>query len=87
MRKQQSMNPNSAMNITPLIDILLVLLVIFMTITPLTPTGLHTSVPETPSPGKETKPDTTAIVLSLSVDGTVRVNETIVESPPKQNPP
>ncbi len=36
-------------NIVPLIDILLVLIIIFMVITPLTPKGLDTLVPQ-PSP-------------------------------------
>jgi biopolymer transport protein ExbD len=34
------------MNVVPLIDILLVLLIIFMVITPLTPKGLEASVPQ-----------------------------------------
>lgn len=39
-------------NIVPLIDILLVLIIIFMVITPLTPKGMDTLVPQ-PSPNKE----------------------------------
>ncbi len=42
------------MNVVPLIDILLVLLIIFMVITPLTPKGLDTLVPQ-PNPNQ--KPD------------------------------
>ena len=41
-------------NIVPLIDILLVLIIIFMVITPLTPKGLDTLVPQ-PSPERRSR--------------------------------
>jgi len=40
-KRRRSMLPRGDINVTPMIDILLVLLVIFMTITPMTPTGLR----------------------------------------------
>ena len=38
--------PAAEMNVTPLIDVLLVLLIIFMIITPMDPHGLYTAVPQ-----------------------------------------
>jgi biopolymer transport protein TolR len=58
----------SDINITPMIDILLVLLIIFMVIVPVTPKGLETLVPQPPK-NKSTPPpenDRTIVVQVLS---------------------
>src|SRR5689334_3621911 len=66
-------------NITPLIDILLVLLVIFMTITPLTPVGFRTNVPQEPPPDGQHRSDERTIVLSMDSQGVVRINQKVVD--------
>ena len=43
--------PKADINMTPMIDVLLVLIIIFMVITPLTPKGLEALVPQPPPPG------------------------------------
>src|SRR6266849_6214516 len=64
------------MNVTPMIDVLLVLIIIFMVIMPSLSTGLKTLVPQ-PSDQKPSAP-TDDIVISVVGDGTVRVNQDTV---------
>ncbi len=65
------------MNVVPLIDILLVLIIIFMVITPLTPKGLEALVPQ-PSPSQQT-PDPAilakTVVVQVSVRGKLKINQ------------
>ncbi len=64
----------SSINITPYIDILLTLLVIFMVIAPVHQMDLRVKVPE-PAPAKEEKaPATGAIVLSMTGSDRITIN-------------
>lgn len=63
-------------NVVPLIDVLLVLIIIFMVITPRTPTGLKTLVPQPAPPNqKQTQPDSRTIVVQVLASGQVKINQ------------
>ncbi len=64
-------------NIVPLIDVLLVLIIIFMVITPTTPQGLDTLVPQPSPPNVKENPDVLAktIVVQVLANGKVMINQ------------
>ncbi len=66
-------------NMTPMIDVLLVLITIFMVITPLTPTGLRTLIPQPPPPGREDQLHRTDIVVAVGKNDLVLINGERVE--------
>ena len=66
-------------NVTPMIDVLLVLIILFMVITPLTPTGLRALVPEPPPTGRADQPQRRDIVVTVGKNEQVLINGERVE--------
>jgi len=63
-------------NVVPLIDVLLVLIIIFMAITPTTPTGMAADVPQPPPKTQKPPTQNDTIVVVVSSDGKVSINQT-----------
>jgi biopolymer transport protein TolR len=63
-------------NVVPLIDILLVLLIIFMVITPVVPRGLEALVPQPPAPNSQQQADPSrTVVIQVLASGALKINQ------------
>jgi biopolymer transport protein TolR len=71
-------------NVTPLIDVLLVLLIIFMVITPLKPSSFRAKVPQESK--QDGQPNPYTIVVAVGSDSSLKINNEAggtVEAPEK----
>ena len=63
-------------NMTPMIDVLLVLIIIFMVITPLTPKGLEALVPQPPKADQpQSQADQRTVVIQIFRDKSMQINQ------------
>jgi biopolymer transport protein ExbD len=67
-------------NVVPLIDVLLVLIIIFMAITPTIPVGLNAQIPQPAPPNQKQnqQQQEKTIVVSVASDGSLKINQSSV---------
>ena len=66
----------SEINVTPMVDVMLVLLIIFMVAAPLLTVGVPIQLPETQA--KAMNSDTQPITISVNSEGEVYLNDTVI---------
>jgi biopolymer transport protein TolR len=71
-------SPMAEINVTPLVDVMLVLLIIFMVTAPMMQEGLTIEPPEVPGEPLERQQSTEEIMISVSAQGAIFVNEASV---------
>ena len=64
-----------SINVTPLIDVLLVLLIIFMVISPLKPSAFEAKIPQEPEITKNIEVNADSLVVALESDSSLRLND------------
>jgi biopolymer transport protein TolR len=69
----------SDINVTPMVDVMLVLLVIFMVTAPLLTTGVDVNLPKAKT-AQISDPDNKAVTISVAADGKLYLQETLIAS-------
>lgn len=67
--------PAPNINVTPLIDVLLVLLIIFMVAAPLRPHRFLAKLPSVPQPERVVEPNSLTLVVTIQPDRTLKLNQ------------
>jgi biopolymer transport protein TolR len=66
-------------NVTPMIDVLLVLIIIFLVITPKSEHGLNTLIPQQSEASRPPDVPTLDLVVSVAKNGVIQINQEAVE--------
>jgi len=75
--------PMADINVTPMADIMIVLLIIFMVITPMLQKGVDVKLPKAGNT-KERKDEPKTIIIAVKKDGTTFLNGVKVENPEQE---
>ncbi len=82
-KKKSGTTAEPYINVTPLIDVLLVLLIIFMVVTPLKPSRFQADIPTQRDPNEDLsklKPNPLTLVVSIASDLSIKLNADSVGS-------
>ncbi len=75
--------PTPDVNVTPLVDITLVVLIIFMVVTPMLTKTFWLNLPEKPDekaePTPPSKQNNEPLVMTVDKEGVIRINKTVLE--------
>ena len=77
-RSRRAFSPMADINVTPMVDVMLVLLVIFIVTAPLLTAGVNVNLPQTKST-KSMPQDNKALTLFVQKDGSLALNENKIE--------
>ena len=85
-KKKQEQTPVSDINVTPMVDVMLVLLIIFMVITPMLTKGIQVNMVKTKNPiAMQAADKSDAILIAVTKDGRSYLNNT--QMPPEDLAP
>ena len=75
LKRLSGTNPNSDINVTPLVDVVLVLLIIFMVVTPMLQRGKGVKLPSVREPKEKPKEKPDPLIVSITPDKRVYVEQ------------
>ena len=75
-RRSRRHNPMSEINVTPMVDVMLVLLIIFMVAAPLLQVGVPIELPQ--AKGKQLQSSKEPLAISVKADGSVYIGDSAI---------